>query len=77
MDIVLTSYSLLIDPDPGLQEQAFHIVRHLADTEEDIDEIFKEFGEDKLLGFLAPALETDSTDVLLQVCEVASSESRN
>jgi armadillo repeat-containing protein 8 len=59
--------SLLADPDPGLQEQAFHIVRHLAETEDDIDVIFQEFGSENLLNYLAPALETDNVDILLQV----------
>lgn len=57
---------LLVDRDPGLQEQAFHIVRHLAETEEYIEKIFVEFGSDNLMGYLAPALETDNSDILLQ-----------
>jgi hypothetical protein len=42
-------------------------VRHLADTEDDIDVIFQEFGNENLLNYLAPALETDNGDILLQV----------
>jgi len=65
--------NLLVDPDTGLQEQAFHIVRHLAETEDDIDIVFQEFGTDNVLGYLAPALETDNSDILLQaICLLAN-----
>lgn len=58
---------MLVDADPGLQEQAFHIVRHLADTEDDIEILFEKLGSEDLMSYLAPALETDNGDVLLQV----------
>jgi len=57
---------LLVDPDPGLQEQAFHIARHLAESEEDVETLFNELGAEPLLNFIAPALETDNQDILLQ-----------
>lgn len=57
---------MLVDPDPGLQEQAFHIARHLAESEEDVETLFNELGAESLLNFIAPALETDDQDILLQ-----------
>ena len=57
---------MLVNPDPGLQEQAFHITRHLAESEEDVETLFIELGTEPLLGFIAPALETENGDILLQ-----------
>ena len=56
----------MVNPDPGLQEQAFHIARHLAESEEDVETLFNELGTESLLNLIAPALETDNGDVLLQ-----------
>ncbi|KAI0797444.1 armadillo-type protein [Abortiporus biennis] len=55
--------------DPGIQEQAFHVVRHLSDGEEGIDMLFHEIGSETLMNALSTALEIDNDDVLLQaVC---------
>ncbi|KAF9651456.1 ARM repeat-containing protein [Thelephora ganbajun] len=61
-----TLSSLLVNPDPGLQEQAFHIARHLAESEEDVETLFSELGTEPLFNCIAPALETDNGDILLQ-----------
>ncbi|KZT09593.1 ARM repeat-containing protein [Laetiporus sulphureus 93-53] len=64
---------LLSDPDPAIQEQAFHIVRHIADGQEDVEMVFDELGSDVLLSFLAIAMESDNEDVLHQaVCVLAN-----
>lgn len=57
---------MLVNPDPGLQEQAFHIARHLAESEEDVDTLFNELGTEPLLAIIAPALESENGDILLQ-----------
>jgi HEAT repeat protein len=59
---------LLSDPDAGVREQAFSILRNFADTEEDSEIVFLELGSERVLDLLASALESKNTDVLLQVC---------
>jgi hypothetical protein len=56
----------LVSSDTGLQEQAFYIARHLADSEEDVETLFNELGSETLLNSIAPALETENTEILLQ-----------
>ena len=69
LQLLMRVASLLVDSDPRLQEQAFHIVRHVADGVEDVELLFSELGgSDALLGFLSVAMESDSEDVVLQVC---------
>lgn len=58
----------MADEDPGIQEQAFHVLRHIADDEEGIDMIFREMGPDILLQSLSGALESENDDLLRQVC---------
>ncbi len=68
---------LLVDPDPRLQEQAFHVVRHVADGVEDVELLFSELGgSDALLGFLSVAMESEAEDVVLQVCGSNSRRTR-
>ena len=55
-----------MNPNPSLQEQAFHIARHLAESEEDVGTLFDEFGLEPFPNFIAPPLETDNGDILLQ-----------
>ena len=63
---------MLVSPDLGLQEQAFHIARNLAESVEDVETLFNELGTE-LLGFIAPALETENGDILLQaICLLAN-----
>ncbi|OCH93874.1 ARM repeat-containing protein [Obba rivulosa] len=65
--------NLLTDIDPETQEQAFHVLRHIADGPEDVELIFQEMGKDVLLNCLARAMESDHDDVLLQaVCVLAN-----
>ncbi|OBZ65761.1 Acetolactate synthase, mitochondrial [Grifola frondosa] len=65
--------SLLTDADLGVQEQAYHVVRHIADGADDVDMLFQELGSDVLLGFLAVAMESENEDVLHQaVCVLAN-----
>ncbi|CAL1705500.1 unnamed protein product [Somion occarium] len=60
---------LLMDSDLSVQEQAFHVVRHLADGEEGIEMVFVEMGEQVLLGSLSIALESENENVVCQaVC---------
>ncbi|KAI8989797.1 ARM repeat-containing protein [Trametes punicea] len=59
--------SLLLDPDTRIQEQVFHILRHVADGVEDVDLLFSEMGSgDGLLDNLAEAMESENEDVILQ-----------
>lgn len=58
---------MLNDADVGIQEQAFHVVRHLAEPEEGIEMVFQEMGEQVLLGSLSIALESEHEDVVRQV----------
>lgn len=57
----------MADDDSSIQEQAFHVLRHLADGEEGIDMIFREMGPDILLQSLSIALESENEDLLRQV----------
>ena len=53
--------------DVRLQEQAFYLLRNIADTDEGIDMVFAEIGSDLLLGALSQALDSENDDVLAQV----------
>ncbi|KAH8106958.1 ARM repeat-containing protein [Cristinia sonorae] len=64
----LASY-LNMESDPGMQEQAYHIVRHIADSEEGAKMVFDGIGGQTLFSFLSNALESDDEDVVRQaVC---------
>lgn len=56
----------LDDGDPGVREQALHLLRNFADCEDDVDAVFDALGTPRLLGALASALETRDADVVLQ-----------
>ncbi|TBU35602.1 ARM repeat-containing protein [Dichomitus squalens] len=59
--------NLLTDPDTRIQEQALHIVRHIADGVDEVDLVFSEMGgSEAMLGSLAVAMESDDEDVVLQ-----------
>ena len=61
-------YRLLSDPDEGLQEQAWSVVRNLSEDDAGIDMVFRNIGADVLLNQLATSLGSKDEDVLLQVC---------
>ncbi|KAI0672837.1 ARM repeat-containing protein [Trametes maxima] len=72
---------LLLDADAHVQEQAFHIMRHVADGVEDVEYLFSEMGGgEDLLGNLAKAMESENEDVVLQamfvLANVANSPAR-
>ena len=56
-----------MDSDPGIQEQAFHMMRHIADTEDGAELVFDSLSPHVLLGFVSNALESDDEDVVRQV----------
>lgn len=56
-----------MDSDPGIQEQAFHMVRHIADAEEGAELVFEGLGDQALLGSISHALDSDNEDVVRQV----------
>ncbi|CDO73638.1 hypothetical protein BN946_scf185014.g108 [Trametes cinnabarina] len=59
--------SLFLDSDSRLQEQVFHILRHVADGVEDVELLFSEMaGDEGLLDNLAQAMDSDNEDVVLQ-----------
>ena len=60
-------FSLIDDDDVGIQEQAFHVVRHLAEPEDGIEMVFQEMGEQVLLSSLSRALLSEHEDVVRQV----------
>ncbi|KAK2459445.1 hypothetical protein APHAL10511_008556 [Amanita phalloides] len=53
-------------PDSRIQEQAFNIVRNLAEDEEGIDLVFQEIGTEVLLAHTRTALESTDDDVAQQ-----------
>lgn len=61
---------LLIDVDEKIQEQAFWIVRNLAENESGIDLVFRELGADVLLSSLTTGLESPHEEVVLQAAYV-------
>jgi hypothetical protein len=50
-----------------VQEQAFNVVRNLAENEDGIEMVFRELGTDVLLHHLETALKSSEEDVVLQV----------
>ncbi|KAJ6617124.1 armadillo-type protein [Mycena sp. CBHHK59/15] len=61
---------LLEDQDEGVQEQAFSVIRNLAENEQGIDMIFRELGSDVLLRHLTASLAAVDDDVVLQATYV-------
>ncbi|PCH37902.1 ARM repeat-containing protein [Wolfiporia cocos MD-104 SS10] len=65
--------ALLREANPDIQEQAFHIVRHLADGTEDVDMVFDKLGVNMLLDLVACAMYSDHYLVVHQaVCALAN-----
>ena len=64
----------MIDADEKIQEQAFWIIRNLAENDFGIDLVFREFGGSALLGSLVAGLESPHEEVVLQVGHVPSSK---
>lgn len=62
-----TTPRLFADPDEKIQEQAFYVVRNLAEDEFGIDLVFQELGSDVLLNSMISALESPYEEVVLQV----------
>ncbi|KAJ7590838.1 ARM repeat-containing protein [Mycena floridula] len=66
-----TRLSLLLkDPDEAVQEQAFNVVRNIAEDEDSIDMIFEELGSEALLSHVATSLRSSDDDVVLQAAYV-------
>ncbi|KAJ7904209.1 ARM repeat-containing protein [Mycena leptocephala] len=66
---------LLEDADGAVQEQAFHLVRNLAENEAGIEMIFRELGASVLLRHLTGALSAEDDDVVLQATYVLANVS--
>ncbi|KAJ7506146.1 ARM repeat-containing protein [Mycena galericulata] len=62
--------ALLEDADGAVQEQAFHLVRNLAENEAGIEMIFRELNPTVLLRHLTTALGAEDDDVVLQATYV-------
>lgn len=58
---------LLEETDGAVQEQAFHLVRNLAENEPGIEMIFRELGASAILRHITAALSAEDDDVVLQV----------
>ena len=58
-------YRLLADPEEGVQEQAFNVLRNLAENEDEM--VFRELGAEVLMKHLETALHSSEEDVVLQV----------
>ncbi|KAG6808124.1 hypothetical protein H0H92_005319, partial [Tricholoma furcatifolium] len=56
----------LEDPDPELREQAFNVLRNVAESEAGVALIHAEIGEDVVLDHAANALKSTNDDVVLQ-----------
>ncbi|KAJ7164100.1 ARM repeat-containing protein [Mycena filopes] len=57
---------LLEDADGAVQEQAFHLVRNLAENEPGIEMVFRELGAGAVLRHITAALSAEDDDVVLQ-----------
>ncbi|KAJ7036154.1 ARM repeat-containing protein [Mycena alexandri] len=57
---------LLEETDGAVQEQAFHLVRNLAENEPGIEMIFRELGASAILRHITTALSAEDDDVVLQ-----------
>jgi hypothetical protein len=57
----------LVDPEPKVQEQAFWVVRNIAENEFGIDLVFRELGANELFASLTSGLESPHEEVVLQV----------
>ncbi|KAJ2929905.1 hypothetical protein H1R20_g7191, partial [Candolleomyces eurysporus] len=53
-------FELLHDPDLGIQEQAYHVVRNLSETEDGIEMVFREMGADAILESITESISLDS-----------------
>lgn len=54
-------------PNENIQEQALNILCNIASSEEDIEIIFNNIGNDDLMQTLADALDSPSEEVICQV----------
>lgn len=64
---------LLMDPELDIQEQAWNILRNVADKQDDVAMVFERLGADRLLDILADAMESDFEDVIHEaVCALAN-----
>ena len=57
----------LLHENPEFQEEAFHVVRNLADNEAGIEMVYEGLGASTLLNALSQGLESDSDGVMRQV----------
>ncbi|KAJ7722363.1 ARM repeat-containing protein [Mycena metata] len=57
---------LLEETDGAVQEQAFHLVRNLAENEPGIEMIFRELGASAILRHITATLSAEDDDVVLQ-----------
>ncbi|KAJ2935631.1 hypothetical protein H1R20_g1464, partial [Candolleomyces eurysporus] len=57
-------FELLHDPDLGIQEQAYHVVRNLSETEDGIEMVFREMGADAILDSITESISLDSGMVM-------------
>jgi hypothetical protein len=57
---------LLDDPEPKVQEQAFWVIRNIAENEFGIDLIFQQLGTNELFNSLTSGLESSHEEVVLQ-----------
>jgi hypothetical protein len=65
---------LFIDVDHKIQEQAFWIVRNLAENESGVELVFRELGANALFSCLTMGLESPHEEVVLQVYYVISTK---
>ncbi|RXW17757.1 hypothetical protein EST38_g8091 [Candolleomyces aberdarensis] len=56
----LRVFELLHDPDLGIQEQAYHVVRNLSETEDGIEMVFREMGADAILDSITESISLES-----------------
>lgn len=64
---LLILYRLVSDIDPQIQEQAFCILRNLAEDEDGISLVYNSMGEDAVAGCISAGLESSSELVTREV----------
>ncbi|KAJ2911973.1 hypothetical protein MD484_g8439, partial [Candolleomyces efflorescens] len=64
-------FDLLHDPDLGIQEQAYHVVRNLSESDEGIEMVFRELGVDAILDSITESISVEENGVMVLTTPVS------
>ncbi|KAJ2912220.1 hypothetical protein MD484_g8193, partial [Candolleomyces efflorescens] len=64
-------FDLLHDPDLGIQEQAYHVVRNLSESEEGIEMVFRELGVDAILDSITESISVEEKGLMVLTTPVS------